>query len=121
MVLQELWVADIDDECILGLDFLQSHNFLVDIKDGALTMGGEIIPLNKPPPSPDPACYKAEGVHLPPLLEAIVSVTIHQTTANGQWGLLEWSEAPTRLLVARTLVDLQEEASLLLIYLSSHG
>ena len=68
VVPQELWVADIHDECILGLDFLQSHNCLVDLKDGVLTIGGEEIPLSKPPPSPDPACYKAvlaEGVHLP--------------------------------------------------------
>ena len=42
---QELWVADIHDDCILGLDFLQSHKCLVNLKDGALTTGGEEIPL----------------------------------------------------------------------------
>ena len=48
LVSQELWIVDIQDECILGLDFLQSHNCLVDLKSGALTIGEEDIPLKKP-------------------------------------------------------------------------
>ena len=50
---QELWVADIHNECILGLDFLQAH-------------------------SKEPNCYKAvltEGVCLFPLAETVVPVS----------------------------------------------
>ena len=36
---QELWVADIHDECILGLDFLQTHSCQVNLKDGSLIVG----------------------------------------------------------------------------------
>ena len=36
LVPQELWVADIHDDCILGLDFLQSRDCFVNLKDGAL-------------------------------------------------------------------------------------
>ena len=46
-MLHELWVADIHDECIPGLDFLQLHECLVNLKDGSLTLGEEEIALRK--------------------------------------------------------------------------
>ena len=66
---QELWVADIHDECILGLDFLQAHSCQVNLKDGSLVIGEEEIPLRKLKASKEPNCYKAvltEGVSTPP-------------------------------------------------------
>ncbi len=33
---QQVWVAEIADECILGLDFFQQHNCRVDLKEGIL-------------------------------------------------------------------------------------
>ena len=74
---QELWVADIHDECILGLDFLQTHSCQVNLKDGSLIVGEEENPLNKLKASKEPNCYKAvltEGVCLPPLAETVVPV-----------------------------------------------
>ena len=69
---QELWVADIHDECIYGLDFLQTHSCQVNLKDGSLIVGEEEIfnSLKKMNTSKEPNCYKAvltEGVCLPPL------------------------------------------------------
>ena len=106
---QELWVADIHDECILGLDFLQSHDCRVDLNEGSLTIGEEEIPLRS---ASELVCHKAvltEEVHLPALSETVVSVQMQDTKPRCGWGLLECSKVPDGLLVARTLADLQRD------------
>ncbi|GBO34921.1 hypothetical protein AVEN_272849-1 [Araneus ventricosus] len=40
-----IYVADITDFCILGLDFLQKFNFTVDLEKNEIQTGGEEIPL----------------------------------------------------------------------------
>ncbi|GBM10757.1 hypothetical protein AVEN_139-1 [Araneus ventricosus] len=40
-----IYVADITDLCILGLDFLQKFNFTVDLEKNEIRTGGEEIPL----------------------------------------------------------------------------
>ena len=42
-----MWVAEIQDECILGLDFLELHGCMVDLGDNVLHIGGEAISLQK--------------------------------------------------------------------------
>ncbi len=44
----DTWVADIADECLLGMDFLVPQACQVDLKDGVLYIGDEEIPLAKP-------------------------------------------------------------------------
>ncbi len=44
----DTWVADIADECLLGLYFLVPQACQVDLKDGVLYIGDEEIPLAKP-------------------------------------------------------------------------
>ena len=113
VVPQELWVADIHDECILGLDFLQAHGCQVNLKEGSLIIGEEEVPLKKSKATMEPSCYKAvltEVVRLPPLAETVVPVRLEGAGPNYRWGLLEQTEAAKpvdNLLVARTLVDLQ--------------
>ncbi|GBM89606.1 Retrovirus-related Pol polyprotein from transposon 297, partial [Araneus ventricosus] len=41
----KIYVADITDPCILGLDFLQKFNFMVDLEKNEIRTGGEEIPL----------------------------------------------------------------------------
>ena len=126
LVPQELWVADIHDDCILGLDFLQSHNCLVNLKDGSLTIGGEEIPLKKQPATTEPTCCKvvlAERVRLPPQSEMVVPVKMEGAKADSQWGLLERSTAPFSVdgvMVARTLVNTQKEPIPLRVVNLSH-
>ena len=127
LVPQELWVADIHDDSILGLDFLQSHNCLVNLKDGSLTIGGEEIPLKKLPPAAEPMCCKvvlAERVHLPPWSEMVVPVKMVGGKADNQWGLLERPTVPSSVdgvIVARTLVNIQKEpVPLRVVNLSYH-
>ena len=38
---QKIWVADVYDECILWMDFLQKHKCLVDLKKGILQINKE--------------------------------------------------------------------------------
>ncbi|GBM43856.1 hypothetical protein AVEN_256730-1 [Araneus ventricosus] len=40
-----IYVADITDPCILGLDFLQKFNFTVDLEKNEKRTRGEEIPL----------------------------------------------------------------------------
>ncbi|GBM86030.1 hypothetical protein AVEN_30526-1 [Araneus ventricosus] len=40
-----IYVADITDPCIIGLDFLQKFNFTVDLEKNEIRTGGEEIPL----------------------------------------------------------------------------
>ena len=110
LVPQELWVADIHDDCILGLDFLQSHNCLVNLKDRALTIGGEEIPLRKQPATTEPTCCKvvlAERVQLPPRSEMVVPVMMEGAIAESHWG--QSAASVDSVLVGRTLVNVQKE------------
>ncbi len=112
---QEMWIADTQDACILGLDFLQPYGCQVNLKDGALILREEEIPLKKPSSSKARAvCCKAvlmEGVTLPPLSEMVVPMEVECPHTS----ILELLEQKTTgypsdgLLVARTLVDLYQE------------
>ena len=69
-------MADIHDECILGLDLLQSHECLVNLKDGVLMVGKKEIPLRKMS-TEDPSCCRVvlqEGVTIPSYSETVVAV-----------------------------------------------
>ncbi|GBM15599.1 hypothetical protein AVEN_95239-1 [Araneus ventricosus] len=44
----KIYVADITDPCILGLDFLQKFNFMVDLEKNEIRTGGEEIPFFQP-------------------------------------------------------------------------
>ena len=52
-----MWVADITDECILGLDFLEKFDCQICLKDRVLVMGNQQIPLTCSS-SDVPQCYR---------------------------------------------------------------
>ena len=112
---QELWVADIYDECILGLDFLQANGCQVNLRDQALVIGDEEVPLQKSSTTSTQICCRVklvEKVCLAPLSEAVIPVKIDRGQANYRVGLLEQAEAMSPfggLLVGRTLVDLTSD------------
>jgi len=131
-ITQDMWVADISDECILGLDFLESHGCQVNLKDGALIIGGEEkIPLERSNMAMEPACYKAillDDVCLPLLSEMVLPVKVETAGSNSRWGVLGQSTSQEVsisgvsdcLLVGRTLVDLYcERTPLRVMNLSS--
>ena len=69
-----VWVAEIADECIIGMDFLLSHSCLVNLKEGILQNGEEEVPLHTPQVS-ELSCYRCcaeSSVTLPPKSETLV-------------------------------------------------
>ena len=113
----EIWVADITDECIVGLDFLERHGCQVDLKEGVLHIGNSEVPLQKPQEFDGAVqlCCRAvvdSGIHLPPLSENIVPAKLINPNHADKWGLLEREqEAPLfgGLMIGRALVNLQQE------------
>ena len=115
-----MWVADIQDKCILGLDFLERHDFLVNLKDSSLKIRQQEFPLRKSNARAEPSCYRvtlASQVSIPPLSEAVVSVKIEGGHDTAQWGMLEppsFAENDGHvddILVGRTLVDMQKQTT----------
>ena len=109
---QEMWVADIADECILGLDFLQQHDCRVDLKEGVLHIGTEQVPLQQPRVTKPTycRCYTTTPITIPPSSEMIVPTKVEAEWIR--WAVLQPEETETTLthrgiLVGRTLVDLQ--------------
>ena len=111
----EAWIADIVDECLLGLDFLGSHDCQVDLKDSILYIGQDEIPLTQPDAGMlEQHCYKAivcSPVSLPPHSEVIVPAHIEGLRGVERWGIVESTDVNAQdertLLVGRTLVDLR--------------
>lgn len=85
-----MWIADIQNARILGLDFLQPYGCQVNLKDGTLILREEEIPLKKPSSSEArTVCCKVvllEGVILPPLSETVVPVEVGcpHTSSGGE-------------------------------------
>ena len=52
----KMCMAEIADECITGMDFLQTHRCLVNLKDRILQVGEEEVPLHTPCVL-EPTCY----------------------------------------------------------------
>ena len=108
----------IQDECLLGLDFLEHHNCLVNLKDHCLRIGSQEIPLKKSKGEIPPSCCRAvlsKDVSIPPLSETIIPVRINGANTDSEWRIME-SMRPSEVhvdsvLVARTLVDLKKHSS----------
>ena len=104
-----MWVADIVDQCILGLDFLQSNGCQVDLGTCILYVGVQQIPLHKASHS-YPSCYRvitSGEVTIPAATEVIVpGIVVNKPplSSAATWGVVE----PTHpsLLVGKTLVNL---------------
>ena len=126
-ILHPMWIADIKDECILGLDFLQRHHCLVNLKQSSLRVGAQEFPLRKASLKSERTCCRAvltDRVSIPPFSEAIIPVRIDPAQGSMEWGLLETSDEADHqvdgVLVGRTLVDVHKEAIHLRVVNLSH-
>ena len=112
---QRMWVANIADECILGLDFLQQHNCQVDLKKGVLHIGNEEVPLQQSQATETACCrcYTATPVTIPPNSEMVVRAKVEgEWRKCSKWAMLQPDDNEATLtsrgvLVGKTLVDLQ--------------
>ena len=107
----KLWVADITDECILGLDFLQQHQSLIDLNAGMIHIGEEDIPLQCTSRSEELVCHRCfanMSLSIPPWSEVLIPAAINNLKkSHDRLFLLEpenISLTRSGLLVKKTLV-----------------
>ena len=112
---QDMWVAEIADECIIGLDSLKCNDCQVNLKEGELHIGNEEVPLQQPQVS-EPSCCRccaSATIMLPPYSESIVQAKVEgDWTTTGKWVMLQADKstlARNGVLVGKTLVDLQKQ------------
>lgn len=113
----DVWVADIENECIIGLDFLSLNCCLVDVPGQCLRIGKDEVPLKRTYLESTPGCRKvllAESCVIPPRSEALVPGKLDGAFSTYEtWG----SVCPAgdgsfskKILVGRTLVTLGNSA-----------
>ena len=109
------FLADIADECILGMDYLKPAGAVLDLGKSLMTIDGEKISL-KGAKDAEPVCRRvvaAVTTTLPPNSEAVIPVKLaeQEKVWKPGWGLLHSSNAYSKkgLLVGRTLVDLNHQ------------
>jgi len=117
-----MWIADIEDECILGLDFLELHSCRLDLRDSVLYLNGDEIPLLKTGNCSVASAktYRAvldTTISLPPHSECVAPARVEGLQSSElKWGILEpqikdATCALQGLIVGRTLVDLHQSTA----------
>ena len=102
----DVWVAEITDQCILGLDFLAANDYHINIGGTYLTIGNGEIPLSRPKELKE-ECRLQENIAVPPRSELIIPGRL-DSEMGGVWGTVEpFKDTTQALIVARTVVDLQ--------------
>ena len=107
-MIHDVWIADIENECILGLDFLISNDCVVDVQESCLRIGSEEVRLKRSRVIEEPICHRvmvAETWLVPPKSEAIIpGVLDDDGKAVRGWGELNPTKMPglsRDILVAR--------------------
>ncbi|GBO17450.1 Transposon Ty3-I Gag-Pol polyprotein [Araneus ventricosus] len=105
-----IYVADVTDPCILGLDFLKKFNFTVDLEKNEIRTGGEEIPL-----------FSASVLHLKScsvlakkrtIIPARSECLIQGVSEQFRYAVTVFPSQVSQkgVLVAAALVDLEKEA-----------
>ena len=71
----DVWIADIENECILGLDFLILNDCIVDVQESCLRIGPEEIRFKQIAATEKPVCRRVTVLEtwlVSPKSEAIV-------------------------------------------------
>ncbi|GBO18284.1 Retrovirus-related Pol polyprotein from transposon 297 [Araneus ventricosus] len=108
-----IYVADITDPCILGLDFLQKFNFTVNLEKNEIRTGGEEIPLFSASVQHSKSCsvLVKKRTIIPARSECLIQ-GIPEVPGQFRYAVTDFhSQVPQKgVLVAATLVDLEREA-----------
>ena len=111
-LLHNFWVADINEDCILGLDFLIHHGCHLDIKDKLITVEDVTIPLpHMPGDGSDFGCYRVvaiENTYIKPYTEAVVPARVLGYSGQSNWGIIEptVNQSISGLVVGKVLTTL---------------
>ena len=108
-----MWIADITDECILGLDFLEKHDCQVCLKEGVLVIGGQEIPLAMSVRGNTMSCSRViakESCIVAAQSEAIIPGQLVDNSRHVRWAIVGGNipQQPKGLLIGRCLVDLEK-------------
>ncbi|GBN56664.1 Retrovirus-related Pol polyprotein from transposon 297, partial [Araneus ventricosus] len=108
-----IYVADITDPCILGLDFLQKFNFTVDLEKNEIRTGGEEIPLFSASAEHSKLCsvLANEKTIIPARPECLIQ-GVKEVSGKFRYAVTDYPSQFSQkgVLVAATLVDLKIEA-----------
>ena len=107
----DIWVAEITDPCILGLDFLVANDCQIDMAGAFLSIGREEILLNKVTKvGEDLQCRKVvlkETISVPPRSESIIPGRVDGNFCQSWAEIGPMKGSTANFLVARTVVDLR--------------
>ncbi|GBM00287.1 Retrovirus-related Pol polyprotein from transposon 297 [Araneus ventricosus] len=108
-----IYVADITDPCILGLDFLQKFNFTVDLEKNEIRTGGEEIPLFSASVQHSKSCsvLAKKRTIIPARSECLIQ-GVPEVPGQFRYAVTNFPSQDSQkgVLVAATLVDLESEA-----------
>ncbi|GBN14406.1 hypothetical protein AVEN_192141-1 [Araneus ventricosus] len=108
-----IYVADITDPCILGLDFIQKFNFTVDLEKNKLRKGGEEILLFSASIQHSKSCsvLSKERTIIPARSECLIQ-GVPEVPGQFRYDVTNFPSQTSQksILVAATLVDLEMEA-----------
>ncbi|GFT19527.1 retrovirus-related Pol polyprotein from transposon opus [Nephila pilipes] len=110
-----VYVAKITDNFILGLDFLEKYNFILEFKDSSLHSTTEDVTLFQKGVSEIKPCYRiiASSDFTIPARQELILKGYTDQEKNFRLGVLEFPDSenfPKGVLVAATLVDITKEA-----------
>ncbi|GBO40219.1 hypothetical protein AVEN_154250-1 [Araneus ventricosus] len=107
-----IYVADITDTCILGLDFLQKFNITVDLEKNEIRTGGEEIPLFSANVQHSKSCsvLVKKRTIIPERSECVIQ-GILEAPGQFRYAVTNFPNQASQkgVLVAATLVDLEME------------
>ncbi|GBN05495.1 Retrovirus-related Pol polyprotein from transposon 297 [Araneus ventricosus] len=109
----KIYVADITDPCILGLDFLQKFNFMADLEKNEIRTRGEEIPLFSASAEDSKLCsvLAKEKTIIPARSECLIQ-GVPEASGKFRYAVTDFPSQVSQkgVLVAATLVDLKKEA-----------
>ena len=114
-VTHDIWVADIDLDAILGIDFLRKHRCELKLSDGQYHLSFPTGACPCQTRDSNPVCRRvavSQTVVVPPRSEALVPAKVLGPPGEETCGVLEPASkflARSSLLVARTVVDPRQE------------
>ncbi|GBL72309.1 hypothetical protein AVEN_115262-1 [Araneus ventricosus] len=105
-----IYIADITDSYILGLDFLQKFNFTVDLENNEIRTGGEEIPLFSARVRYSKSCSVLDKKRT--IIPARSECLIQGVPEQFRYAVMDFPSLVSQkgVLVVATLIDLEREA-----------
>ena len=111
-VIWPVYVSEVQDDCLLGLDLLRAVGALVDLEKGILKVVGVELPLIYTEALAEVVVTRE--VTLPPCSETRVLCHLSRVM-KGSTGMLEASEVTDNVMVARSLITREEDKIMVLM------